>query len=72
MSNAELKQLALVGINSVMQTDRALPVNNSNTECARRYNNISKCCTDVNSNIRTTIANIALSNYNEIKIVLDK
>ena len=72
VSDAELEQLALIGINSIVQTNKVLPVNNYNAEYTKRYNNILKCCAKINSDIRATIANIALSDYDKVKIVLDK
>lgn len=72
MSDAELKQLALVGINSIMQTSKELPVGDNNIECVKRYNNILDCCMDIDSGISAMISNVALSDYDEIRIVQDE
>lgn len=68
----ELKQLALVGIISIIQTNKPLKVGASNTDTTSRHNKISTCCKGVDPGIRAIISSVSLNNYNKIDIMQDK
>lgn len=64
LSYKELKQLALVGINAVMQTSF---VENDGPEFYKdRYREIAKSCDEVSDSISTTLLNVKLSDYDVI------
>lgn len=72
VSGTELEQLALIGINAIMQTSNPLVSGLEDKMYKSRYEEIARSCSQLDNSILATMANVRLSNYDNIKVVLDK
>lgn len=73
LSYKEMEQLALIGINAIVQTSNAFTSGQENEQRKTRYEAIAKSCNQLNINDYATIANIGLSDCDLIKLkMIDK
>lgn len=72
VNGTELEQLALIGINAIMQTSNPLVSGLEDKMYKSRYEEIARSCSQLDNSIFATMANVRLSNYDNIKVVLDK